>query len=477
MLAVLCCCALPTVATARAASAPAPTDSPPRRATARAAAAGARAPPDAVLHVGPYKTASTTLEIAALQKHRLLLERLDDFFIPRGLPGAHARHKSHGNLADALRADRPTEQPAWRAFAGPAREAASRGRRLLLSSEGFCALQPRQAALLASSLRALGFGALRVVIVHRRLYDKLASLHSQAFMRADLPRVADYEPIADWLARNGTSVQARYGQTAALRAMYTSVGARVSILNLHAAAPEAAWAPPAEAAAVLSAPPAPVAPTPARASPSAAATPRALVAVYVCDHVRAARTCARLRAARGASGAAGARAANSRPRETAPLYDLVYAAAAARGLAVLRNARAVVGALRDRGLLARPAFGLELRCPSANVRQRLLDATLADERALAAPAELAPAELRALRDDFAEKAERALCSAAPAPRGAAVWAKQLDVAFGRASAEEEAAWGASGSGVARDGGRAGGDERASGDGVAGVGAAPRPLRP
>ncbi|KAG8457921.1 hypothetical protein KFE25_011987 [Diacronema lutheri] len=368
------------------------------------ASAAPRAAPEAVIHIGPHKTASTTLELALLRTLRSRLERDDGLTIPIDLPGSYRRHKNHANLAVALhqRARRPEEHEAWLAFVRAAQTARASGSNLVISSEGLATIHASRAALLTSALGQLGFARVRIVIVHRRLYDKLASVHSQMFMRID-KNVSDYQPIADWLDSNPPEVRLRFNETVALRDMHTALGARVSVLHM-------------------------------------AAVPRgsSIVTEFICEHLRAERTCARLRSGEAEYD----EVANARPRAHAPLFDLVYAAARARGLDVVRNAQGIVAALAERDLLSRPRFQLERRCPSAAVQSRLLRATESEERALAAPGALSAEQVRELRGDFASKSSGILCAAevaAAAKPDESAWSRPLALAFKQAAIESAAA--------------------------------------
>jgi hypothetical protein len=133
-------------------------------------------------------------------------------------------------------------------------------------------------------------------------------------------------------------VAARFGQTVQLRDTYRAAGASVSVLMLDAI-PEGST----------------------------------LLREFVCEHIRATRTCARLLplpASNVHNSAADAAAAevkvNARPRTAALLYDIVYAEARRRQLAELPGVCAsIVAALEARSVLARPRHQLELRCPPA----------------------------------------------------------------------------------------------------------------
>lgn len=367
--------------------------------------------PDATIHVGPHKTASTTLEIAVHRQYTQTLEMLDGFAVPSNLPGMRGGHKNHGNLADALRAAEPTSQPAWLAFVEAARAARAAGHRLLLSSEGLCTLkQPRAQLLLNTLLVRSGFKSVKVIVVHRSLVAKLISVHSQQYMN---PRIAlaavDYLPISAWLERNESGVSSRFMETVRLRDMWHALGARVSVLRMEA------WQ---KATASES------------KNRSSLAGRNDLVAEFICEHVHAEHTCAQLRNGE----LLPTKAANTRPRDIAPLFDVLYAEAAERKMEFLPNARAAVDYLAARKLAGEPRFALTLHCPSAAVLKQLITASEREERALAAPARPSTELLRALHADFRQKSREGLCAAEVPTSSAGAWREQLSHAFQHAVA-------------------------------------------
>jgi hypothetical protein len=95
------------------------------------------AAPEAIVHVGPHKTGSTTIQIALLKSGPLrdsLIKR-DGFHVPLKIPGRFGGHKTHANIADALLSSNATSHPAWPHFLAHASSAARAGRRLFISSE------------------------------------------------------------------------------------------------------------------------------------------------------------------------------------------------------------------------------------------------------------------------------------------------------------------------------------------------------
>jgi hypothetical protein len=121
---------------------------------------------EAVLHVGPHKTGSSTIQWLLLSRLRDVLEQRDRFEIPTNLPGPHSGLKEHANLYHAMRLANPREHEAWKVLEATARNASTDGKRLLLASENLSALTPRMTDFFMSALGQLGFNA-RVLIVFR----------------------------------------------------------------------------------------------------------------------------------------------------------------------------------------------------------------------------------------------------------------------------------------------------------------------
>ena len=300
------------------------------------------------------------------------------------------------NLAGALLEPDTLSQPAWVWFVAWARGALARGKRLFLSSENFASVAalPAKTQLLISTLRMIGFGKLRVVIVHRRCYEKLQSEHSEQFLadyrtRAD---VSEYLPIVDWVTQREPYAENKFGQTVMLRAHFERLGAEVSVLDIH------------------------------RVPPSD------FVATFVCEHMRAASTCGQLRAHPN-SAKVGKK--NARPRGAALLVDVIYGAAAQRGMARLSCPRALQ-ALYALGADWRPELAIQARCLSEPELARVWRFTAAEEADLLRRP-LSALEASELRKDFDAKAG-GFCSAnVSAVLASVAWAKPLAIALKRGS--------------------------------------------
>lgn len=337
-------------------------------------------PVDAILHVGPHKTGSTTIEAAALVQPvlRRALAELDNISLAREMPGRFIGAKAHANLGDALMSADVRAHPTWRWLVRYARAAFAARRRLLVSTESLSSVtnQTSLRILVATLANRIGF-RVRVVVIHRRLPHKLPSVHSELFMNPAAPvrAVAAYLPFVDWLARNDAQVSSRYMQTAALRRRFARAGvAEVAVLDIHRLPPGSS-----------------------------------LTAEFACAHLRAAHACALLRSADGPT----VRDKNARPRGLSPLYDLIYGAARARGQATIAPFHAL-GRLVQLDAGSRPDLAVRLRCLNASLLEGIWRATLAEEEALARADErkrLGSAERAALRADFEGKARGALCSA------------------------------------------------------------------
>jgi hypothetical protein len=115
---------------------------------------------------------------------RKLLERNDNFAIPTMVPSTFRGAKSHANFIAALVSDYPTAHESWAWLLQFARDAFIQGRRLLLAAENFASIfrLPERIELLIKALREVGYRTVRVVVTHRRVYEKLQSEHSEQFM-------------------------------------------------------------------------------------------------------------------------------------------------------------------------------------------------------------------------------------------------------------------------------------------------------
>jgi hypothetical protein len=123
-----------------------------------------------VLHVGPHKTGSTTLQMNLYNYEQEL--RQDGFFLPGEIPGQHARFKSLANIAKSLRGhEYDTNGKTWPAFHAFLNRTIDHN--IILSSEEFD-MPSVNITRLASLLESR---RVHVVIVYRRVYTWLFSLY------------------------------------------------------------------------------------------------------------------------------------------------------------------------------------------------------------------------------------------------------------------------------------------------------------
>jgi hypothetical protein len=357
--------------------------------------------PEAVVHVGPHKTGSTTLEAALIVNPRLRgrLER-ERYAIPNKLPGSFWGSKNHANLAAAMLLPNMTAMmahPAWHGFKAFARRAFAAGNDLFISSENLSVIVVRAhlVAFMKMLTEQLGF-RVRVVVVHRRLYEKLPSVHSELYM-ADYRPVIDptkYLGIVDWLARADAAVRSRFHQTVELRDLFAQLGAAdVEVLDLHRI-PESS----------------------------------SLTTEFVCKHMRAPETCKLLNNSKLSQAIK-----NVRPRNVAPLFDIIYAAAVDRGVTRLDPVGAV-RTLKALDVLNRPNLAIPLRCPDQAALDEIWRATEEEERAILRR-QLTASEATALREHYVTK-RSGLCSAdVKAVLASPAWAAPIRVALLRGHAQ------------------------------------------
>ena len=163
--------------------------------------------PVAVVHVGPPKTGSTTLQYQILRdadpgtnrrSFGRALEADGYELLPPNLPGPHAGPKAGANVAFHLqRAAAPASyvgpnvsEATWPAFRAWAADAAARNRSVVFSSEE---LRPGIAVdLLADALAPFD---VRIVVAYRRFDAWLRSVHAEVDIGAD-PHLP---PYSSWL--------------------------------------------------------------------------------------------------------------------------------------------------------------------------------------------------------------------------------------------------------------------------------------
>jgi hypothetical protein len=320
--------------------------------------------------VGPHKTGSTTLQAALLGALRAPLKSLDQIEVPAGIPGYHGGRKNHANIAMALMSYVPpaNSTAAWRATMAQAGGAIAAGQSFLLSSEDFADVSASQLDLLMGSFRRLGFARTAVIVVYRRLYDRLLSWHSQLFLRTDAKAPTHaHVPLVDWLET--ADAQSRFFQTARLRDEFSPLASRMSLLNSHALQDD-----------------------------------NSLLDEFVCRMVRAACTCARLLPR-------GKRAReNARSRQAAHVKDLVWGAAIALGYARVSTMIAAQQGLLDEAEAPSRAGAMQipLRCLNESALATILRAT-DEEESLLFP-ERSARERVLMTEDFDSK-RHMFCSA------------------------------------------------------------------
>ncbi|KAG8470263.1 hypothetical protein KFE25_008684 [Diacronema lutheri] len=329
---------------------------------AASARAFARLRLDATCHVGPHKTGSTTIQDAILGEWRDSLVEEDGFDIPPR-PAVHARRTAHdarrsvayARAAFALRtAARLGASEPWRWLVEHIRSAAAAGKRLVITAEGLSLLRGSRAGIVPRVLLSAGY-APKVVIVYRRLFERIPSWHSERWLKHAVP-VRRYAPIVDWVAANGTRETAPknlYGQTVALRDVYVALGLEVFVLNMHAI-------------------------------PNGSS----LESQFVCEYMRAERTCARMLAAHR-ERRSGAERKNTNSRNTANLFDVAYSTAASHGM----RGRLIPDRFVEALGLALHGRALPMRCVDEPTYAAIWQATAQEEHTLN-PAGLDEARVR-----------------------------------------------------------------------------------
>ena len=174
--------------------------------------------PRAIVHVGPHKTGSTSLQTTLVRERATLLAQDNFATLPDSIPGGNfGKSKAGANVAFCLRDQATTCCNCTRVlhYFEEFLEDARRARRgIILSSEEFD--KPRVAEKLAATLR--GFES-TIVIVHRPYFDWVRSLYTQWRRRLRPPMTLSEFVSADRirdaaasLDDNSVSVYRRYAQ-------------------------------------------------------------------------------------------------------------------------------------------------------------------------------------------------------------------------------------------------------------------------
>jgi len=323
-------------------------------------------PLEAVIHIGPHKTGSTSIETALIinQRIRRALEQ-DGYAVPDQFPGIFPIHsaKNPANLANELRQPGPADGATWRWVAAYANHSFASGKNLLVATESLSTFVPAENLEQLATMLTKDVGyAVRVVMVYWREYQRLVSLHTQVSIKEVQGNVSCYLPLVEYLERDGGVPHKLYQS---LARKFRGLG-RVELLNLHTI-------------------------------PNGSS----LVHEFVCRHLHAPRACAALRfgSARATTMNDGlSRALN------APLFDVILGAARAGGVGQIDLQKSVRIFHRFR-LRGRPELADARRCINAATMERLWAETKAAEcfvlsRRLSVP------ETAALHADFSAHASQ-----------------------------------------------------------------------
>ena len=140
--------------------------------------------PRCILHVGPHKTGSTTLQVMLYTLASTLQK--DNWHQPSRLPcppiespcfpQSRFPHKNQANLAFFLQKHTPnTAEPVWRAFERWVQAAAAKGENIVLSSEEF----DRFTVNISLLARVLAPFSVTVVIGYRPFFEWVFSIYRQ----------------------------------------------------------------------------------------------------------------------------------------------------------------------------------------------------------------------------------------------------------------------------------------------------------
>jgi len=187
----------------------------------------------AVIHIGPHKTASTTLQKAFL-RDRSFLEK-DNFYAlsDEEMPGQYKQHKVGANLAHCLRYEHteiPCDPEFWPRITSTIEYISWKGKNLLLSSEELD--QPHVDVSRLKHILA-PFDNVRIVAVHRSFYEWLPSVYFELYRPGSMHRSKEeeaYPSLVEWLNEENIS-EYKYLYTAADR--FRDVFDDVVVLNMN----------------------------------------------------------------------------------------------------------------------------------------------------------------------------------------------------------------------------------------------------
>jgi len=325
---------------------------------------------EAVLHVGPHKTGSTTLQVAIVENR--LIRRLiqaDGYLVADDCPGPVPAHtaKNGVNFAFAARNSSGFECAQCRWLVRAAEQAAAAAQHLFYTSEELSLANTHVIAHVSAALRGAGY-AVRFVVVYRRLHDRLPSEHREVYPLSG-GGVGAYMTLTQYVTMHLHRIDTP-SDFAHLCRTLAHHGA-VSVLDFRSAVGQ----------------------------PNSS-----FVTEFVCSQLRAPSTCAALRTTPGLRRTAGA--ANARSPSLTPIYDIAYGVGAASGVHTIAL-RAMVFEIR-RQLRRNPDLPLPVVCVEPGTRAQLWKLAQSEEgAALRRP--LTRAETSELRDDFDRKVD-SFCS-------------------------------------------------------------------
>ena len=192
-------------------------------------------PLEAVIHIGPHKTGSTSIETALIVNTdiRRALEQ-DGYAVPDQFPGHFPMHsaKNPANLVTELYQPGLADGATWRWFAAYANHSFASRKKLLFASESLSSFVPAENLEQLATMLTKDVGyAVRVVMVYRRENQRLVSMYTETSLREIASaNVTCHLPLVDYLERDG-GVPHEFYQN--LIRKFHSLG-RVELLNLHA---------------------------------------------------------------------------------------------------------------------------------------------------------------------------------------------------------------------------------------------------
>jgi len=180
---------------------------------------------NAVIHVGPHKMASTSIQIG-IKNDRLQLIK-DNYQVPSllDMPGKLTGHKVMANLAICLQNTQPCDKNFWLSVNTFFKVAPEFGFNILLSSEEFD--NPKVNLKKFKSLLQ-PWKHVRIVVVYRRFYEWLISLYFEIHRNS-----VNYPSVVEWLTEKNIMLYKNIMYTETVVNRYRAFFDDVVILNMH----------------------------------------------------------------------------------------------------------------------------------------------------------------------------------------------------------------------------------------------------